>query len=197
MDRTITPEDIVRSLEQVRVRRLRASDQPRLAERRMFANQPGVLRAKLKLWNDASLGSLMGDAAKDLKRRRKAVAIAAAAWRDLIPRNFVAPTELVGFNRGVLTVCVPDHACKFALDRILRAGGLSHFIRSVPLAVRDVRIVVGQVSEPISPVESRPPGVEDLERERLDELESGVAASRSDENVELRKLWRAHSARRS
>ena len=179
-----TPQhEFVERVQRIRSRRVRARGQATLAERKAFERDPTALRARLKLWSDPTIGSIMHDSARELTRRRAAITKAAAAWRDLLPRDFAAPTELVGLSRGVLTVCVPDHASKFTLDRILRAGGLTHFIRSVPIAIKDVRIVVGIVRETIVPVESRGSTIDDAERDEA------ILARRQPDIRELRAMW--------
>ncbi len=89
-----------------------------------------------------ALASLVGEAQKELMRRRRAVGGISAAWAELAPAELAAGAELVGQRGGVLTVRVADASARFGLDRWLRGGGLAALRARSRAALRSVRFVV-------------------------------------------------------
>lgn len=94
---------------------------------------------------DLSLAGDFDAMARELARRKKALAGAAEAWERVCPPALLAKTALEGLARGVLTVRVPDAATRFELDRFLRCGGEDALVRASRAPLRRVRAVLGRM----------------------------------------------------
>ncbi|CAN5757412.1 hypothetical protein BH11PLA1_BH11PLA1_21350 [soil metagenome] len=90
---------------------------------------------------DLAMTGLFTGAAKDIRRRGRAVGGLGAAWAELAPGHLVERTEVVGVSRGVLTIRVADTGSKFELDRWLRCGGETALIERAGAALLRVKLV--------------------------------------------------------
>lgn len=112
---------------------LRPSDQHELERLRGFKAPPRP---------DQTLRDMMSAQLRELKRLRRGVGVIAAAWGDIIPAKIADQTELVSLARGTLTVRASDAAAKYQLERLLRGGAEAALVRSSPVALRKVKVVL-------------------------------------------------------
>lgn len=78
---------------------------------------------------------------KTLERREAAIGVVARAWAKTIPHDIGAEAELVGVQRGVLSIRIRSAARRHALDRFLAAGGLARLRQACPVAISRVRFL--------------------------------------------------------
>ena len=78
----------------------------------------------------------------EMRRLKKQLSAAAAAWEQVIPPELAERTRLEGVSRGVLRVAVSDSATAYELDRLLRSGAEAALLAQVSVALRSVRVVV-------------------------------------------------------
>ena len=87
--------------------------------------------------------------AQSLKRSQRKHLGCARAWESVCPPDRIERTAIVGIKGGALTIGVADHATKFELDRLLRAGAERELVKLAPTTVRRVRLVVDSGLQPI------------------------------------------------
>lgn len=178
---------VVNQLAGLRAQRVRNPARATLADRRAFVKDPRSLARHLKLRADDTLGTHMELASDTAARLRKAMRDVAVAWRETVEISVRHPAVLVELRRGVLLVIVEHQAAKFALDRVLRAGAKSHFIRSCKASVSDVRVAVGKPPEPIVASRRRTRTLEEEQQEVQDYLDAGLISER--QVSELIEAW--------
>ncbi len=126
-----------------------------------------------------------------LTRQRRELAAAASAWRDTVEihmRDLGFPVTLLGVRRGVLMIVVADQAQRFLVEQKLRGGAKKHFQSNCRASIRDVRIVVGTVPDPIVPQERHTRTRDEAEQEIQDHLDAGLIAP--EHAADLRESWR-------
>jgi hypothetical protein len=106
--------------------------------------------AELRARNDARLSvpTASGDfraAARRLRRAERDLVGIADAWTAVIPPDLARRTALKGVRRGVLQVQVHDHAARYELDRLLRAGGTQRLLDACRAGFRSVRLTVAPI----------------------------------------------------
>lgn len=172
----MTPEEAAwaNRLERLRHARQASPGEPTPRERRAFGADSGELKKRVQLRNDPSLGVMMRHGEADLKKRRRDLAAAASAWRDTVEMHLGLSATLVSLQRGTLTVAVENHAQKFALDRVLRAGTRSHFERNCRARISQIRVIVGKVPEPVGGSERRTRTRDEAENEIQELLDAGL-----------------------
>ncbi len=108
---------------------------------------PDRLLKRLREWRvaperDLTLGAPLGEFANEIKRRRRSMGSLGAMWQQLAPPELVERTSLISLSRGVLTVRCDDSACKFEIDRWLRAGGEIELIKHAATRLNRVRLTL-------------------------------------------------------
>ncbi|GEM_PF-1933748 len=73
--------------------------------------------------SEPSIAPYLAGFVKEQSKLAKALGGVAEAFEALIPPDVVAECTLVGLKAGVLTVETRSAGARYALDRILRAGG--------------------------------------------------------------------------
>ena len=153
------------ALAAIRAARVRAPDQPTLAERKAFADSPAALKRTRKVWADPTIAAAVHDAFEHAKHAHKAVGAAAIAVAQTLPSHIADKVEVVKLSRGVLTLGVPDSATRYVLDRLLRMGAESALLKRVPASVKAIKIVVVAVRPEVAGVPRRDRAVDEAERE--------------------------------
>lgn len=171
----MTPEEAawVERLERLRKARRPSSAEPTPGERRRFGHDAGELKRRVQMRNDATLRTMLEQGEKDLKKRRKDLAAAANAWRDTVEMHLRFPATLIAYQKGVLTVVVANHAEKYELDRVLRAGTRSHFEKNCRARVSQIRVIVGKAPEPVVGADRRTRTRDEAETELQELLDAG------------------------
>lgn len=114
------PRDLIRSIEQLRASRVRPERQ-------------------------VETGPLFRATADEVKKTSRRLGSAGASWAEMCPPDLIGRTAVEGISRGLLTIRVADAASRFQLDRALREGLERELIRRCPVAVRGIRLVVGEL----------------------------------------------------
>jgi len=95
------------------------------------------------------MGETFQAQAMSLKRTRFRHLGCARAWEAVCPADRIDRTAIVGIRNGALTIGVADHATKFELDRLLRAGAERELVKLAPTTVRRVKLIVDSQLETV------------------------------------------------
>lgn len=126
----------------IRAARVRAPDQPTLAERKAFADNPAALKRSRKVWGDPTIAAAVHDVFEQARHTRKSVGAASAAVAQTFPSHLAEKIRVVQLARGVLTLGVPDASTRYVVDRLLRSGAQTALLKRVPASVRSVRLAI-------------------------------------------------------
>ncbi len=88
---------------------------------------------------DRSIQNPVTAIALQLQQAKRDAGPMAQLWNELIPQELARHTRL-RLDKGTLRVSVTDSSCRFALDRLLRAGIQDQLIRKSPVPIRSVRL---------------------------------------------------------
>ena len=89
-----------------------------------------------------AMGETFLEQAQAIKRTRRKHLGCARAWEAVCPEALVGRTSVLGVRSGAMTIGVADHATRYELDRLLRAGGERELVRLAPTTVRRVKLIV-------------------------------------------------------
>lgn len=117
--------------------------EPKVSDRYLFGTDSKRQREFRKYISDPTMGFVMGNTRGLLKKHAKIVAMAGPVWEQLVPRDCAERAVVATIERGKVVIGVPDHGVKFRVDRMLRAGGRTEFLRRMPSGTRDVEVRVG------------------------------------------------------
>jgi hypothetical protein len=157
-------EDRIRA---VRAARVRAPDQPTLAERKAFADNPAALGRMRKIWADPTIAAAVHDVLRHARQAHRSVGAASIAVAQIFPSHMAEKIEVVRLARGVLTLGVPDSSTRYVVDRLLRSGAQAALLKRVPASVKSVKLVMTPPGQPANgvPRRERPVDLADLEGE--------------------------------
>lgn len=155
-------EDSIRA---TRAARVRAPDQPTLAERKAFADNPAALKRLRKVWGDPTIAAAVHDVFQHAKQAHKSVGAAAVAIAQTFPSHLAEKIEVVKLARGVLTLGVPDSSTRFVVDRLLRSGAQAAMLKRVPASVKSVKLSIAPPRDAAAGVPRREQPVDDAERD--------------------------------
>ena len=88
------------------------------------------------------MGETFQAQAQAMKRLRRKHLGCARAWEAVCPADCINRTSIIGIKSGALTIGVADHATRYELDRMLRAGAERELVKLAPTTVRRVKLVV-------------------------------------------------------
>ena len=154
---------LAESIRAIRAARVRAPDQPTLAERKAFADNPAALKRLRKVWGDPTIAAAVQDVFAQAKQVHKSVGAAAVAIAQTFPSHLAEKIEVVKLARGVLTLGVPDASTRYVVDRLLRTGAQAALLKRVPASVRSVKMVMMATRGPAERDPRRDPSIEDAE----------------------------------
>lgn len=92
---------------------------------------------------DRSAAGAVGELRDRLEREIKQTGGMGEAWRTAAPSGLAAKTRVRSFQRGVLTIEVPDSATRYLVEQWLRGGGRQMLAGLAPATVRRVTLQVG------------------------------------------------------
>lgn len=136
-----TPSDW-HALAAIRAARIRAPDQPTLAERKAFADNPAALKRVRKVWGDPTISAAVHDVFQQAKHAHKSVGAASVAIAQTFPSHLAEKIQVVQLARGVLTLGVPDASTRYVVDRLLRSGAQAALLKRVPASVKSVKLSI-------------------------------------------------------
>ncbi|MBX3406263.1 MAG: hypothetical protein KF869_05810 [Phycisphaeraceae bacterium] len=148
------------SIRAIRAARVRAPDQPTLAERKAFADNPAALKRLRKVWGDPTIAAAVQDVFQHAKQAHRSVGAAAGAIAQTFPSHLAEKIEVVKLARGVLTLGVPDSSTRYVVDRLLRTGAQTALLKRVPASVRSVKMVMSSARGPGESDHRRDPPIE-------------------------------------
>lgn len=176
----------VDSMKLERERRKADPGRPRLADIQAYRGNPAGLKRAMRLRSDTSLRTIMELGAADARKKQRDLRAIAAAWRETVALHLEFDAVLLGVRRQVLDVLVANQATKFRLDRLLRAGGKTHFISSCRAAIADVRIHTGGVPAVLARSERSTRTLDDLYTEIQQHLDAGLISDEQAADLESR-----------
>ncbi len=103
---------------------------------------------RLRQWRgrkerNVELGGMLREFVREQRRVAASLGVVTESFEAIVPGVIARECTLVGLRRGVLTVETQSSACRFVLDRFLRAGGEERLrVASEPTAQPIVRVKV-------------------------------------------------------
>lgn len=87
--------------------------------------------------NLAAAGAV-GELRDKLGREIKQTGGMGEAWRTVVPSDLAPKTRVKSFQRGILTIDVPDAPTRYLVERWLRGGGRQMLAGCAPATIRRV-----------------------------------------------------------
>lgn len=139
---------------------MRAPDQPTLAERKAFADNPAALKRLRKVWGDPTIAAAVQDVFAQAKQAHRSVGAASVAIAQTFPSHLAEKIEVVQLARGTLTLGVPDSSTRYVVDRLLRSGAQAALLKRVPASVKSVKLAIVPRRDAAAAIPRREPPVD-------------------------------------